>query len=366
MKYSFQSISIAFWCCLVLFACNTNELLPESSFTKIDPDDFLPISDVEISSAFSPNSQQTIQFTTVGQSDNIAKLNFYASHDLNASNQEITNVVIVIHGLSASDANVRAEYNSMMNGIKNAALASKTLVVAPHFFHEGSGQVLDWENAIWRVGGKSSSPKGASLSSVQIVDFLLTNYLLDNDNFSNLSTVVISGHSAGGQLAQRYAAISRVEENYPSYDFNYIVANASHYLYLNPLRWNGSTTYTPGDCAGYNNYPYGLDSLTSDDRFAFVSKIGIETIRGNYIARKVFYVLGDQDVSGATTDCASSSQQGGAGDSRLARGKYMYAFLQDQYPTSNHEYREVPGVGHSSNALYTSADFSKMLTDILK
>ncbi len=350
---------------LLIAGCNYNELLPEDNVLPIDPNDLLEISSSDIISSFDANSAQTIEFTTAATENNVGNLNFYASHEVTISNSGITNVIISFHGLGATDNEVKSEYNSLVSAVGTVGASSSTLILAPHFFHEGTGLVLDWENAVWRAGGKASTPTGASLSSSQIVDYFLTEYFLDNPNFPDLLNVIIVGHSAGGQLAQRYAAISRVESNFPSYTFSYLAANASHFVYPNNLRWNGTTTYLPSDCSTYNDYPYGLDALAEDSRYAFISKIGLETIRGHYINRKVYYVLGEDDTFGATTDCESQSQQAGSGDNRYVRGEYLAAFMDDQYPSNDHAVVSVAGAGHNANAMFTSTEFQNLLNQLL-
>jgi hypothetical protein len=253
----------------------------------------------------------------------------------------------------------------MVSSVGSTTSSASTMVVSPHFYHRGLDTELDWDNAVWRAGGKASSPTGATLGSFQIVDYMLTEFLLGNANFPNLSNVIIAGHSAGGQFVQRFAAISETEEDYPAYTFTYLPANASHFVYLNTLRWDGSGTYTPSDCPTYNDYPYGLDNLTANSRYAFISKIGLETIRGHFINRKVFYVLGGQDVTGATTDCESLNQQGGSGSSRYQRGQYLLQFMNNQYPTNEHEILPVAGVGHNATGIYTSSEFVQLLNTLL-
>lgn len=47
----------------------------------------------------------------------------------------------------------------------------------------------------------------------------------------------MAGHSAGGQLAQRYAAISPSEDGLPrNVTMRYVAADPSSYLYLRPER----------------------------------------------------------------------------------------------------------------------------------
>lgn len=354
---------LGFILCLVV-GCNTNEV-----FTiQLEDDrlDELPtIESSQIETSFNPNTRQILQFTTDASADNIGNLYFYSSNEISLSNPNITDLIILFHGLSASDADLNREYNSLINAVGSTTSQASTLVLAPHFFHIGEGIEIDWDNAVWKEGGRASSPAGVSLSSAQIVDYLLEEYFLENPNFPNLQNTLIVGHSAGGQFAQRYAAISRIENTFPSYTFHYLPSNASHYLYLNDQRWNGSDLFRPTGCTTYNEYPYGLDSLTKDNRYSFLSEIGLETIRQNYIRRKLYYVLGNDDISGATTDCESQSQQGGTGESRFTRGQFLFAYMNELYPANEHELLTIPGVGHSTNGIYNSAAFITLLDNLL-
>lgn len=350
---------------LIFTSCNFNDVDLVLKVAPVDPNELLKINDSEITSTFDPTARQTIQFTTAAETDNIGDLYFYSSHDLASSNSGITNIIFSVHGLSATDGQVKSEYTGMITAINNSSSSSNTIVIAPHFFHQGTGLELDWDNAVWRAGGKASSPIGTSLSSSQIVDYLLTEYLLENPNFPQLTNVMIAGHSAGGQFVQRFASISETEEQYPSYDFTYLAANASHYAYPNSLRWNGSDTFVPIGCETYNNYPFGLDALAVDSRYAFISLIGLENIRVQLLNRKVYYVLGELDVTNATGGCEPESQQGGSGDSRYQRGQFMFQFMKDQYPSNEHEVLSIPDVGHNANDTYTSPEFVQLLNQIL-
>ena len=369
MKKNFKIPQRRFLMALVvgLFACgcNTNEVLPIAEESVDNPIALLDVLSAELTSSFSPELPQTLAFTTAAREDNVGLLNFYSSHSLQNENNNINHVVINIHGLSAEDGDVRNEYRRLTEVINSTSLATSTLVLSPHFDHNGIGAKMDWEDAVWRTGGRASSPTGVTLSSFQILDFLLSEFFLSNDNFPNLLNILVTGHSAGGQFVQRYAAISRLESSDPSYHFYYAAANASHYLYLNDQRWDGARLYTPLECEAYNHYPYGLDSLKLDDRYAFISQIGIETIRSNYLERKVFYLLGAEDTTGATSDCESQSQQGGSGERRLERGRYLHAYLNALYPSHSHELRLVSGAGHRAEDIYQSPEYLQLLLEVL-
>jgi hypothetical protein len=81
----------------------------------------------------------------------------------------------------------------------------RTIVLAPHF-QERSDAASDehWWKGNWREGGESDG-----VSSYAVVDTLVAR--LRNGMFPNLKWIVITGHSAGGQFTQRYAAFTDID-----------------------------------------------------------------------------------------------------------------------------------------------------------
>src|SRR5262249_30759927 len=153
--------------------------------------------------------------------------------------------------------------------------------------------VLYW-NSPWRDGARSSStsahPRADRVSSYTVLDALLS-AIADSGNFPNLNTVVVSGHSAGGQLTQRYAAANTGEADLTGdlgLAVRYVPMNPSSYLYLDGRRWDpdaGAFT-VPTGVPGYNNYPYGLDNILTPE-YAYVASVGPDTIRAQYAQRQV-------------------------------------------------------------------------------
>jgi hypothetical protein len=201
-----------------------------------------------------------------------------------------------------------------------------------------------------------------------VVDDLLTS-IVDSGNFPNLDTVIVSGHSAGGQFVQHYAASSQVE-NHLSGDLGlsmrYVTMNPGPYLYLDPKRWDPREgTFTiPTGTPGYNNYPYGLDNV-SPTQFPYIANVDTDTIRAQYGQRQVVYILAENDV-GTDHNLDTSPPAMLQGANRFERGSTFFEYLQDYYGPDiiNHQAREtVPGVGHDSTAMYASSSALKWLFD---
>ena len=102
----------------------------------------------------------------------------------------------------------------------------------------------------WRVGAESD-PKCCgntkrTVSSFDVLDHMLV-LLTDQTLYPHLNKVSFVGHSAGGQMIQRYAVLSILAALWDyekSVQVRFIVANPSSYTYLTPHRFS----YNCGNC----------------------------------------------------------------------------------------------------------------------
>jgi pimeloyl-ACP methyl ester carboxylesterase len=84
----------------------------------------------------------------------------------------------------------------------------------------------------WRVGGLARND--STLSAFDAMDAILLR-LADKAAFPNLQSIVVVGHSGGGQFVTLYQAVNRVHERLGIATF-YVIANASAYAYLDDRR----------------------------------------------------------------------------------------------------------------------------------
>lgn len=272
----------------------------------------------------------------------------HTTHALADRHPSVTTALIVVHG---TDRNGDDYFERAVRAVELDGLQREVVVVAPTFQTAEDGPAADepfWSSGGWKRG-HLSSPDGPDprISSYAALD-VLVGVLTDTGAFPNVDRVVVTGHSAGGQVAHRYAAASGAEESASGVDFRYVVANPSTYLYVGPERLIGSTFALPdGSCPDYDEWHYGLE-----DRNSYASAESAETLRGRLASRDVRILLGAADTLEAQLDvtCGANLQ----GRHRLERGRVVVDFMDTVFGDHGHVEMLVPGVGHSSSGIYAS------------
>jgi hypothetical protein len=242
-----------------------------------------------------------------------------------------------------------------VEGVKN-----ETLVIAPLFRGSSTGAAtneLFWNDNInylnsWRQGD-SSANSDADVSSFAVIDSLLQR-VTDRSIFPNLEVITITGHSAGGQFVQRYAAGTQAPAQYPDHSFAYVIANPSSYMYLDQRRpVSGSTTEfsVPNTSCAFNTYKYGTDNMNS-----YMSNVGVERIIQQYRNRFVVYLAGELDNNPDDPDLNISCRATLQGPDRYSRASAYANYIDLFYSTHFHQFTPVPGVGHSSTLMFRSPE----------
>jgi hypothetical protein len=284
----------------------------------------------------------------------------YRSLPLLEGDTAVERAVIVVHG---ANRNPDAYFATMVGATQRAGAMSKTLVISPHFQTSSDGADADepvWTSGGWKRGDQSnttpSDPDG--IGSYEAVDKILA-ILGDPSRYPRLRKVVVTGHSAGGQYAHRFAAGSRVEETLSHLRFRYVVANPSTYLYLGPERAaeggeGGWPLPDRSQCSTYNNWHYGLEEVNP-----YIAVQELTEIRSQLTRRDVVYMVGDQDVGSSMLDvsCGAMLQ----GPNRFIRGVTLFNYLEAFFPQHNSQLFVVPGVAHSSSGIYNSAEGQAVL-----
>lgn len=278
----------------------------------------------------------------------------YRSHPLRERNESIKRLFILVHGQgrNAHDYFKTATAAAFLVGALN-----DTLVLSPRFASNngelcqdalGEGEISQGCRIdTWRSGAPALNAGNAT--SFDAADAMLK-LAANRANFPNLRSIVVAGHSAGGQFVHRYAAASRVIEEL-GIPVRFVVSNPSSYLYLDGRRPDGNGRFVEfggkAACANFNCYLYGLEK-----RNGYAASIPDGKLRENLVRRDVIYLLGELDtlpIAGFDSSCAAMAQ----GPSRLARGESYLNYIRNGFK-ARHTLVKAPLCGHNARCVFTA------------
>jgi hypothetical protein len=302
-------------------------------------------------------------------------LPYCATAPMEDASAAVERIVFSIHGVAT---NAETYFANMVRAAEQVPGAlGNTLIIAPQLMTAAYAATVPigptdifWQTSSDRFwGGDSGSteshPRPVSISSFELFDRLLTE-LTDPERFPNLATIVLAGHSGGGQFTNRYAAANLFEGD-PARQrgvrIRYIVANPSTHVYLTGERVTPESrtrdefapppAHVVAGCPDYDAYGSGLDAL---GEWAYLAAVGTERIRGQFGQRDVIYLNGmnDSDPEGAALarGCAAILQ----GAQRLERGITYFNHVEHFYGEDGHRHRIafVPRVGHDHAGMWAS------------
>ena len=309
----------------------------------------------------------------------------YRNYSLETRNENVTRALVFVHGINRDADN---HFRTALAAAFLAGTLYDTVIVAPRFASNSSApgnQVGDCRDALapdeanwvceaqradtWRSGGGEVG--NDKLTSFDFMDELVRR-LARKDIFPNLKTIVVAGHSAGGQFVIRYEMSNQVHDSVGVPIF-YVVSNPSSYAYLDGMRPTSSAMLTylaaaaPGfmpsapanpppafapyadakNCTGFDNWPYGLKV-----RIGYAARLTDEQLKKQLTSRPVTYLLGEADVLPLgifDTSCPAMAQ----GPTRLARGLAFSRYVKENH-AANHNTVVVSFCGHSARCIFTS------------
>lgn len=284
------------------------------------------------------------------------RLPFYTSIGFGKPQPDIRRALIMVHGM---DGNAESYFRTAIEAARMAGRLNDTVIIAPRFIEDRDSAFTNdrdffWSNgADWRAGDLSDRDHPPRVSSFELMSQLLAQ-AADPKLFPNLSTIVLTGHSAGGQLVQRYAIGAPVDPALARVTMRYVVANPGSYLYLDenradPEKPGNFAPFVRATCAQFNRFKYGFERPN-----AYFKDQPVDDMITRYRARSVVYLLGEADINpdaeNLSKTCAAMSQ----GATRFARGKTFMAYLEALFWPHGHRMVTVPGVGHSARAMFQS------------
>ena len=295
----------------------------------------------------------------------------YRSYPLEVKNEAIIRVFILIHGAGRNADNY---FQSAMAAAFLAGALDNTLVISPRIASNDNAGCQDalgeneisWHCNTWRSGGPSISHP--AVTSFDFIDEILRK-VARKSVFPNLKAIVVAGHSAGGQVVNRYEMTNLVHDTL-GVPVSYVVSNPSSYAYPDdarptPAAW-ALTANPPGyipeiapntpafrvsgegrSCTTYDQWPAGLNNRTG-----YSAKQTDAQIRAQLAARPTTYLLGELDIlplGGFDGSCPAMAQ----GPTRLARGQAFFKYASEKFG-AKHAITIVPLCGHNARCMFTS------------
>jgi pimeloyl-ACP methyl ester carboxylesterase len=281
---------------------------------------------------------------------------YYGTASLDEGSRSATRALITIHGL-LRNADVYEKTGEA--AIDAAGAGSDTILITPQFLAaiDVSGDALPertlrWDVQSWLDGSPALGP--APISSFSVLDAILDR-LADRAKFPALREIVMVAHSAGAQVAQRYAVVGHAPAawKHPGLALRFVIANPSSYLYFSadrPAAGGGFKPYDAATCPGFNHWKYGVDAPPP-----YVTG-PVKALEDAYVQRRVTYLLGQLDTDPNHPVLDKSCPAEAEGPYRLARGRSYVAYLHGRHPAgTNQDTAEVPKVDHDANGMFTSA-----------
>jgi pimeloyl-ACP methyl ester carboxylesterase len=293
----------------------------------------------------------------------------YRTFPLDKRNDAITRVLVSIHG-AGRDAD--GYFRSTLAAAFLADALENTLIISPRMAsNDGAGcrdvlapNEISWNCNSWRSGGPAMSDP--NVTSFDFLDEVLRK-VARKDVFPNLKAIVIVGHSAGGQVVNRYEMANQVHDKL-GVPVSYIVSNPSSYAYPDSERPTDAAyaldAHAPGyipqvapnavlfrsfgdarNCTTFDRWPYGMH-----DRTGYSAKQSDAQLRKQLASRPTVYLLGQLDIlplAGFDGSCAAMAQ----GPTRLARGQ-AFARLVNEKLGAQHTVVVVPLCGHNARCMY--------------
>ena len=317
---------------------------------------------------------QRVELNATGAANARYPFAIYSNRLWTGDMRGVTSAVLIFHGLGRNGVGYFAAAAKLLaeSGLNAGANGDEVLLIAPNFFipADAKNHVLDGM-PLWSSGGASAWMRGGDavnwprpLSAFEVIDDLLT-VLSDPARFPRLERIVVAGHSAGGQIVQRYAALNAIDETVRASGKrpSYIVANPSSYLYFTPERVSASNAagiapFDAAACPDFNHYRYGLENLPRYARDARdASPVDSAALFKRYAVRDVTYLLGTADNDPEHRDLDKQCGGRAQGAHRLERGRNYIRYerhLAGSATSLNRRAYEVIDVAHSQARMFGS------------
>ena len=290
----------------------------------------------------------------------------YRTYPLEVKNDRLTRALVMVHG-AGRDAD--HYFSTAMAAAFLAGALDDAIVIAPRFASNdtrGCRDTLAANEVNWPCSGDSWRSGGVARNDAQLTSFDFADQILrrlvKKDIFPNLKTIVVAGHSAGGQFVNRYEMANKVHDSL-GVRITYIVANPSSYAYLDanrPALDTGNVCvscpsakagevrpFQDRGCTTYDDWPYGMKKRTG-----YTANIPDDQLKKQIAARPTTYLVGELDIlplGGFDSSCPAMAQ----GPTRRARGEAFGKYVNEKYG-AQHKLMTVALCGHNARCMFTA------------
>jgi pimeloyl-ACP methyl ester carboxylesterase len=162
---------------------------------------------------------------------------------------------------------------------------------------------LVWSGSQWSAGGNNQYPHAAKgdVSAFYILDEIIRHFD-DQSVYPNMKSIVLVGHSMGGQMLARYAAIGDKKDT--ASRLVYWIGNPSSYTWLNEYR----PMYVP-DCPSYDTYREGFADF-EDYPMTYGADLvakGRDAILENFQSHQIAWGRALQDMGDHSSACGANT-----------------------------------------------------------
>lgn len=217
---------------------------------------------------------------------------------------------------------------------------------------------LVWSGSEWSAGVDNQYPHDSrDTSSFYVLDTLIK-YFDDATLFPNLKQIVLAGHSLGGQMLQRYAAVAEeIETRAP---VTLWIGNPNSLAWLSTDR-----PLSTNDCPDYDDYREGFSNYTEYGVTYGTDLVaqGREAILANFQKKRIAWARGLLDHGDDSSSCAPYT----TGEDRNER---FFFFLKAFPPTCNEpsgsscQTVDLVQASHDNGQMYMStAGIARLFTD---
>ncbi len=316
-------------------------------------------------------SQRCAEWVSLG--DGPARSLIYRSYPLGVRNTAIRRALIMVHGTLR---NADHYFTTATGAAFLADALGDTIIISPAFHSSDKScqDKLEANEVNWSCGGDSWRSGGSAISNPNLASFDFIDQILrklaDKHVFPNLQTIVVAGHSAGGQFVSRYELANRIHETL-GVNVTYVVANPSSYAWPDATRalplndgapenavlgWKEETPHTQfsygafdvSKAPSYDRWPFGLENRTG----GYTSKMTDAQLKTQLVSRPTTYLLSQVDtlpLGGFDGSAAAMAQ----GATRRARGEAFVKYV-NEHLGAKAKVMIVPECGHNDRCVYTT------------